>query len=247
MRDFHVHTIFSDGKSSPEEVVLSAIAMGMTTLGFSDHSATCFDAGWCMTAGHYPDYIREIRRLKEKYAGQIEILCGIEQDYYSVLPATGFDYAIDSVHALKCGEDYLEVDNSLQMMKENVFRYFGGDALAYAEAYYETVSHIAEIPGAGIVGHFDLLTKFQEQEALIDTSAPRYAAAWKAAADTLLKAGLTFEINTGAISRGYRTSPYPAPDILSYLKEKGAKLILSSDSHRADTLCYDFNRYAGLL
>ncbi|MBO7361393.1 MAG: hypothetical protein J6V48_09730, partial [Clostridia bacterium] len=38
--DFHLHSLFSDGKNSPEEVVLAAIGKGMTAIGFSDHSWT---------------------------------------------------------------------------------------------------------------------------------------------------------------------------------------------------------------
>ncbi len=246
LRDLHVHTNFSDGADSPEQVVLAAIGMGITTLGFSDHSATFFDKTWCMTEERYPVYRAEIARLREKYAGKIGILCGIEQDYYSSLPAEGFDYVIGSVHALRCGEDYLDVDNSLRVLQRSVRRYFKGDALAFAELYYETVGKLADCP-IDIVGHFDLLTKFQEQKPIFDTASPRYVSAWQSAADKLLKAGKSFEINTGAISRGLRTTPYPAPDILSYLKEHGAKLILSSDSHRADTLCYAFDRFGGLL
>ena len=36
--NFHTHTYFCDGKDSPEEMVLSAIERGFTTLGFSIHS-----------------------------------------------------------------------------------------------------------------------------------------------------------------------------------------------------------------
>ena len=33
--DLHVHTTFCDGKNTPEEVVLTAIEMGLCKLGFS--------------------------------------------------------------------------------------------------------------------------------------------------------------------------------------------------------------------
>ena len=42
-RDFHIHTTFSDGKCTPEELVLLALEKGMTHIGFSDHSYTPFD------------------------------------------------------------------------------------------------------------------------------------------------------------------------------------------------------------
>ena len=58
-----------------------------------------------------------------------------------------------------------------------------------------------------------------------------------------MRSGKVFEINTGAISRGYRTQPYPSADIRSYIKAKGGTFILSGDSHSADTLCFQFDRW----
>ena len=41
--DYHVHTNFCDGKSAPEEIVLSAVEKGVPTLGFATHSYLDFD------------------------------------------------------------------------------------------------------------------------------------------------------------------------------------------------------------
>ena len=63
------------------------------------------------------------------------------------------------------------------------------------------------------------------------------------AADALLTTGKPFEINTGAISRGYRTDAYPSREIRTYLKERGARFILSSDAHRKEHICFGFDRF----
>ena len=57
------------------------------------------------------------------------------------------------------------------------------------------------------------------------------------------KGWVPFELNTGAISRGYRTSPYPADDISEYIKNGGGRLVLSSDAHRAEDIAFAFERY----
>ena len=80
-------------------------------------------------------------------------------------------------------------------------------------------------------------------EPLFDEEHPRYVRAWQAAAEKLLASGLPFEINTGAISRGYRSVPYPAPPILRYLGQRGARFLLSSDSHAPGTLCFGFESW----
>lgn len=240
MTDLHVHTTFSDGRSTPEEMVQAAIAKGMTTLGFSDHSYTHFDTAYCIPKEKIPAYRAEIEALKAQYAGQIEILCGIEQDFYSEESTEGYDYVIGSVHYVKAGGKYLPVDESRQALLRAVQEAFSGDFYALAEAYYQTVALVAEKLQPTIIGHFDLISKFNEDGKLFDETHPRYIAAWQAAADRLLKAEIPFEINTGAVSRGYRTAPYPAAPIREYLANRGARFLWSSDSHRADTLCFGF-------
>lgn len=240
-RDLHVHTTFSDGKNTPEEVVLSAIEKGIKILGFSDHSYTPFDTEYCLKENEISNYINEISGLKDKYRNKIEILCGIEQDYYSDTPTHNFDYVIGSVHYVKVGEEYIPIDNTAEILFEGVQKHFGGDIYSLIEEYYRLVGELAQKTKADIIGHFDLVTKFCEQKMLFDQNHPRYVSAFKKAADQLLKANIPFEINTGAISRGYRTSPYPAPAIKEYIKQKGGKFILSSDSHSAEALAFGFS------
>ena len=55
-RDFHIHTTFSDGKYSPEEMVEYAVSIGMTHMGFSDHSYTSFDDSYCLAKNGEDDY-----------------------------------------------------------------------------------------------------------------------------------------------------------------------------------------------
>lgn len=246
-RDLHVHTLFSDGKNSAEEVVLSGIEKGFTTLGFSDHSPVHFDSGYCMNEEKIPAYVKEISRLKEKYKDKIEILCGIEQDFYSENYPFDFDFIIGSVHYIKVLDDYIPVDNTAKHLTDAAEKYFGGDIYSLAEEYYRLVGESAEKTNATIIGHFDLITKFTEKEELFDVSHPRYINAWKKAVDMLIDKNIPFEINTGAISRGYRTTPYPSKEIIDYIKEKGGRLILSSDSHKADTIAFKFKEFSSLL
>ena len=234
--DLHTHTTFSDGKNTPEEMVLSAIEKGLKTIGISDHSVTAFDSSYCMKAEQISDYIKEIERLKEKYRDKIEVLCGIEQDLYSPKVDYKFDYIIGSVHYIKVQDNYVPVDLSAQVLKDAAEKYFGGDIFPLIEEYYRAVSTVAVETGADIIGHFDLITKFQEKMLLFDENDQRYIKAWKLAVDKLIKADIPFEINYGAISRGYRTTPYPAKNIRDYIIKKGGRFVYSSDSHNASTI-----------
>lgn len=239
--DRHIHSTFSDGANTPEEIVQEAINRKMTEIGFSDHSYVPFDEEYSIT--DFNGYITEIKRLQEKYSPKIKIQLGIEQDYYSGKPQFAFDYIIGSVHYIKCGSDYLSVDLSPEILKAGVQKYFGGDIYAFCEKYYSMVSEIIERTGADIIGHFDLISKFNENGDFFDSDHPRYVAAYRAAVDKLIKYNKPFEINTGAISRGYRVTPYPSAPIKKYIEEKGGSFVLSSDSHQKETICFKFDEF----
>ena len=237
--DLHNHTTYSDGTCGAEEIVLAAIERGLKTVGITDHSYTSFDESYCMKKEALARYLSEIEGLKTKYADQIKVLAGLEEDLFSESDLSALDYSIGSVHYLKIGEKFIPVDESPEVLSKAADAYFGGDFLKLAELYFEEVGALAEKKDK-IVGHFDLIVKFNEKANLFSESDPRYVAAWKRAADALLKAGKTFEINTGAMHRGYRSIPYPAPAIFAYLKEKGARFVFGSDSHSDKTLAFAF-------
>ena len=113
---------------------------------------------------------------------------------------------------------------------------YGGDREQAAEDYFARVGSLAEIGEVDIVGHFDLLTKFDEPECIYDVHSARYRDAARFAMERLVNAGKIFEINTGAVSRGYRTTFYPSEDLLRDLFSLGGKICLSSDSHSVKTL-----------
>lgn len=245
--DFHTHTSYCDGKNSAEELVKSALQKGLKAIGFSGHSFTEFDKSYCMSKENTEKYISEIKALKEQYKNSIDIYCGIEKDYYSKINTSAFDYVIGSVHYVKKDSKYLDIDLSAENFCDNVTRFFGGDFYAFCEAYYKNVADVYNKTKCNIIGHFDLVTKFNEGNALFDESNKRYVDSAVFAVDELLKNDVIFEVNTGAISRGYKTAPYPARFILKRIYEKGGSIILSGDTHSAGSLCYDFDNAADYI
>lgn len=246
-RDLHCHSVFCDGKSSPREMVESAIEKGLDTLGIVVHSFVDFDTGYCISPENEETFLNEMTSLKEEYKDKIKLLSGIEQDIISKPARSDYDYVIGSVHYLVInGLGYsLDVSREHFMWLANVK--FGGDYLALCEAYYEETAKLAALPRLDITGHFDIVTKFNEGDVLFDTDSERYRRAWQAAADRLIPLGVPFELNTGAVSRGYRTAPYPKREIIDYIKSHGGKLVLSSDSHTAKGIASYFDDYAALV
>ncbi len=240
--DLHTHTVFCDGHDTPEEMAASAAARGLDCLGFSGHSYTSFDESYCMSKNGMEEYRVRVASLREQYRDRMNILCGVEQDFYSDEDTDWCDYVIGSVHYLLIGSRYYAIDETPETLFEAV-RALGGDIYDLAGEYFRTVSRLVEKTHADVIGHFDLISKFNGDGSLFDESDPRYASAWRSAADELIKKCVPFEINTGAISRGRRHVPYPAPMMTKYIARRGGRFILSSDSHSKDTLAFGFEDY----
>lgn len=238
--NFHMHTTFVDGRNTAEEMVQMALEAGMTTIGFSEHAYVPFDLKYSMTPEKAILYRDTIANLKEKYADRIRILCGVEKDYYSEDEFEQYDYIIGSVHYLIFNGVHYSVDSSPKETIRCVQEVFHGDYDSYAECYFEKVAQIAERTKADIIGHFDLLTKFEQYGAAPDTRSERYIKAWKQAMDQLSESKAVIEINTGAMARGYTNSPYPSEEMLQYWHSLGGKVVVSSDAHFADQIAYWF-------
>ena len=185
-----------------------------------------------------------------------------------------FDYIIGSTHALRLGRKELEergisldalelpymngivrtyeglyiyVDYGPEVLRWASENIFGGNPLALAENYFRDESRIVKDTDCDIVGHFDLLLKFNEKDPLFDEAAPEYRASRNAALDCIfsdfreLDREPVFEVNTGAMARGYRTVPYPSPDTLREIRDRGGRLLINSDCHQAEMLDYAFD------
>ena len=232
---YHVHTSFCDGKNAAEEMILAAIDAGCPEIGFSGHSNLPGES-WTMSEQGVKEYFDTLTDLREKYKDKIRVYIGVEQDFYSPEPTLPFDYIIGSVHSVKVGEKYYYVDESIEATERAINEAFGGDPYAYCEAYYANVKDIYEKTQCDIIGHFDLVTKFIEISPIFSESHPRYVSARNEALAALIETPAIFEINTGAISRGYRTTPYPASDVVDKIATAGNPFVINSDSHSAETV-----------
>ena len=247
LRDLHTHTNFCDGKNSPEEMVIAAIEKGLDEIGLVCHSYTEFDQSYCIKKEQVKDFQTEVKGLAEKYKNKITVLCGVEQDYFSDFSTEGFDYVIGSVHYVKKDGKYLDIDLSEDTFKSTVKEYYGGDYISFCEDYFSIAGDIVAKTNADIIGHLDLITKFNEGDKLFSTMDKRYISAARAAIDKLLPYNKPFEVNTGAVSRGYRLSPYPSKMLIDYIKEKGGRLIMSGDSHSSDSIAAHYEKFLNLI
>ena len=244
LSNLHTHTTFCDGKSTAEETVLSAIKKGFVSLGFSGHAYTSFELTSCMKdeAG----YIKEINRLKKAYHDKIEIYLGTEEDAFAPVDRNKYEYIIGSSHFLKLNGKILPIDLEAKCM-DRCLEAFGGNVEAIAESYYSTFVDYLLWRRPDVVGHFDLLTKYDEIGERHFLGNPEHDRIAERFIEKVAREGLLFEVNTGAISRGYRTAPYPALNLLHKIKMASAPVMISSDCHNADYLDSHFSETKAIL
>ena len=248
LQNLHTHSTFCDGKHTPEEMVKFAIKKGFSSLGFSSHSCSipprgCF-ASWLPKNA---EYRKEITRLKEEYQGELEIFLGLEVESGVTIPREDYDYLIGAVHILRVGEQLYAVDDSLKKAREAIEKGFGGSGIDYAVAYFGKLAELAEHGSFDILAHIDLITKYCELDILFSENDPRYLRAACDAMDALEGHIPFFEVNTGAISRGYRTTPYPSKPLLAELKRRRFGATITTDCHNGEWLDCHYAESIALL
>jgi putative hydrolase len=103
--DLHIHSSYSDGNASVDEIARKAKERGLKLIAIVDHSK---ELPFGLTERKAKNRQIEIENARSKYG--IEILSGIECSINSageiILPDFKFDFVIASVHEFVSGEAY---------------------------------------------------------------------------------------------------------------------------------------------
>lgn len=234
--NFHTHCTFCDGAATAEEMVASAIEKGFSALGFSSHSDMVKDLS---------AYKAEIRRLAEKYKSEIKILCGIEAEYDTSFPRGDLDYVIGSTHYLTAPDGVrFAFDLSPQILIQAIRAHFRGDSAAFVKAYFAQEREMIANYDCDIIGHIDLVRKFNAKHPFFDETSTWYRDELEKTAEVVASSGKIVEVNTGAISRGWLDDAYPSFEMRALLRARGVRFVLSSDAHSLGTLDCAFDRFA---
>ena len=236
--NYHSHSLYCDGRAGMEDFVRFALSHGFTSYGFSSHAPLPFPTAWTMEWDRMDDYLAEFRRLKEKYAGRIELYIGLEIDYlneesnpasecFRCLP---LDYRIGSVHLLYDDEGrVVDSDSPADKFRQMVEKHFRGDVERVVRLYYERSHRMLELGGFDIVGHADKIHYNAAycrpgilEELWYDRLVRDYFA-------EVARRGYQVEINTKAYE-GLGVF-YPGERYFPLLRELGIRVQVNSDAH----------------
>lgn len=221
--DLHNHTaLCNHATGTIEEYIQMAIAQKIDTFGFSDHAPMNFDT-YRMRFDEMQTYEAQVLHVKEKYAGQIEILLGYEVDFLegfidqSVLERK-VDYLIGSVHYL----GNWGFDNP-----EFIGEYHDKNMDDVWQKYFDAIENMAKSNLFDIVGHLDLIKVFN----YLPKKDVRLIA--KDALNAIKNANMVVEINAAGFRKPIGEQ-YPSHPLLEMMAERDIPISFGSDAHEIE-------------
>ena len=253
----HTHTTYCDGNSSPEAMILAAINKGMKTIGVSSHGPLPFKAKWAIDDDKVQDYIDEVNALKEKYKDKIDVLLGMELDYFidtefdhidkGILEQ--LDYTIGSIHYLgryANGEPWT-VDGAMESLLDGINASYGSNIKSAVADYYLHLSKMVEKYKPTVIGHIDLVKKNNKNNILFNEDDAWYKDLVCKCLDLIKDTDTVIEINTGAIARGYMIEQYPSRWILEEINQRQIPITINSDAHLDENIACKFDEMYNLV
>jgi histidinol-phosphatase (PHP family) len=245
--DLHTHHFrcgHADGNI--RDYIEAGIAAGLGVIGISDHtpyfgspSEQAFPR-IAMAKSELANYVAEVLSLKEEYAGTIDVLLGIESDYFAehaelyrkTLARHPFDYIIGSVHHV--GE--------VSIFNKTRWKGLNTDVkIAVKGEYYRLIAESARSGMFQILGHIDAMKGNYPDFSEIPASGPL-----DDCLRTIGEYGVAIEINTSGktkLSGGW----YPSDAILERALHYGVEVTFGSDAHKPSRVADELDAVAARL
>ena len=267
--NLHTHSIYSDGKSQPREIVEEAIRQGFTTLGFSEHSPLPFDNNFSVKSSDMPHYVAEIAQLKEEFKDKIDLYCALEADYLTGVSEPfavtkekyHLDYLIGGVHlvvnpALRQvqgpkvvepvetpvinPEEIWFIDGpKWEVYDEGLQKLFDGDIHRAVRRFFEQSNEMIENEPFDIIAHFDKI-KMHNRDRYFHEDELWYRKLALETLDLIREKGLVMEINTRGIYKKRYNGFYPSPWLMEEACKMGVPAIISADAHHFSEISLEF-------
>lgn len=239
--DYHMHSNFScDCRATMAEMCQSAIAKGISEIGFTEHYDLHPDEpqrDWF----RLDEWVAELERCRARFDGNLTVRAGIEigephvfqAEARAILQRYPFDYALGSLHWV--GRQII--------FDQEYFRRPADEAFGL---YFEELERVTRAGRFDILSHFDAVMRVG-YEVYGEYDPRRYEDAIRLVLRNCIENGIALDINTAALRRGTKTRHVetqhaaslltPGPNILGWYVEMGGdRVTLGSDAHRPEQL-----------
>lgn len=228
--DLHTHhDRCGHARGKIRDYIEAAIDRGLKVIGIADHSpyfSSEEDQPFphiAMAKSRFPEYVNEVLQLKQSYSGKIDVLLGVESDFFpeqvenyrTNFDHYPFDYIIGSVH---------HVDGVSIFNKGRWDGLTEQEKIRTKENYYSLIEQSARSGMFQILGHIDAMKGYYPSFSSIQT---------KAVEHTLKVIGeydIAIEINTSGKTKDVG-GWYPSDEILELAHHFGVKVTFGSDAH----------------
>lgn len=244
--DFHTHhERCGHANGTIRDYIEAAIDRGLHMIGIADHSPY-FSSDEeqpfphiTMGKSQFPEYVSEVLQLKEEYKGKIEVLLGVESDFFpehvevyrKCFDPYPFDYIIGSVHHV----------DGISIFKKDRWEGLTNEVkLKTKETYYNLIEQSARSGMFQILGHIDAMKGYYPEFSAIQSEAVERTIKIIAEYD------LALEVNTSGKMK-YVGGWYPADEILEKAHHYGAKITFGSDAHDPSRVADDFDQVRAKL
>lgn len=235
--DYHLHTpLCRHAAGEPVQYARRALEVGLTELGFSDHSPMPQDDfdDWRMRNDQLDEYVQQVRKAQKDFpnltirlALEVDYLPGYEDWICELAARHPWDYFIGSVHYIS---GHWDIDNP-----KKISLWKSHDPFEVWAEYFEHLTMAAETGFFEIIGHVDLPKKFGFRPERDCT--PLYERFLAAAA----KRNCAIELNTAGLRKDCMEI-YPSREILRLAFERGVPIAFGSDAHATEEVGADFAR-----
>jgi histidinol-phosphatase (PHP family) len=246
LADFHTHTArCGHAGGRDEEYIEAAIERGLTAIAVTDHvpfywlPPERYDPTLAMAADELPRYVDAVLALRERYAGRVEVLLGLEADFIAgheealarLLERHPFDVVLGSVHWL--GDWLVDAPSSLPRYRQ------GQDEVERIWDEYATQLIAAARSGLfDVLSHLDLPKKFGFR-----SQAP-FAGRLGEVVEAVAAGGCAVELSSAG-RRKPVGEDYPADGVVAALAAARVRFVLSSDAHAPAEVGFGFAELVG--
>jgi histidinol-phosphatase (PHP family) len=233
--DYHMHTpLCRHATGEPSEYAARALALGLTEIGFSDHSPMRRDDfdNWRMRFDQLDEYVENVARARRDFP-QLQIKLALEADYLpghedwirELAARHPWDYFIGSVHYVSDG---FAVDNP-----EDIPKWKDRDPFEVWSIYFDRLGQAAESGLFEIIGHADLPKKFNIR--------PRQDCApiFQRFVGRAARSNVALELNTAGLRKDCREI-YPSRSLLEVAARAKIPITFGSDAHAPGEVGSDF-------
>lgn len=255
--NFHTHTLYCDGRSTPEAFIREAIEQDILSLGFSSHAPLPIPCHWVLKREKLSAYVQEINKFKSIFENRIEIFCGLEIDYIPSLhdeiialaQSVSLDYTIGAIHFMDPMPDgtFWTIEADRELFVQGLRERYNDEPEQLVEAYFRNSRDMIRTLKPDMVAHIDKLKMQHSPECPVLRDESFFRAQLLETLRVAAEEGVIVEINTRGTYRGRNAQLFPDPMVLGEMHRMGIPVCVNSDAHGPDELTRNFRSTYDLL